>query len=125
MNGAGHVRAPTATIGHLDDDLLVVEVVGRFGPASVLRLLRDLPAGQACIVLDLAAVPELDARALAAIVAVRRRTRARGTRVVLWHLRAQPLQLLHDRHVHHLVEVAVGPLEEWLVEHPAAITSAS
>jgi len=107
----------TAKMEYVGDDALVIHLVGRLDLPGLLQLrkvLRTVVIDRPWVLLDLAAVPEFHHGVLAVLSATQRRLRRHGSRLALWRLRAQPLQLVRDGRLIRGVEVVTGPVADWL-----------
>jgi len=111
-------RTDRAVIFHLTGRL---DIPGTMTLWSELRRTRiDRPV----VLLDLAGVPEIEPCALAVFATTQRLMRLKRHRFGLVHVRAQPLGMVRQRHLHRVVEIISGPLEEWL-DGPPATSAAS
>jgi anti-anti-sigma regulatory factor len=107
----------TAKMEYVGDDAVVIHLVGRLDIPGLLqfrRILRTMVIDRPWMLLDLAAVPEIHPGVLAVLSATQRRLRRQGSRLALWRLRAQPLQLVRDSRLYRGIDIVTGPLTDWL-----------
>jgi anti-anti-sigma regulatory factor len=115
----------TAEMEYVDDDALVIHVVGRLDIAGLQHLrgiLRALVPDRPWLVLDVAAVPEFHPSTVTVLAAAQRRFRSHGSRLALWRPPAQPAGIIRDAGFHSAINVVTGPLDEWLTSQRAPHT---
>jgi anti-anti-sigma regulatory factor len=99
------------------DRAVIFHLVGRLDIPGSIQLwsqLRTAQLDRPVVILDLAAVPEIEPCALAVFATTQRRLRVKRLRFGLWGVRAQPLELITQRRLHRLVDVVTGPIDVWL-----------
>jgi anti-anti-sigma regulatory factor len=115
----------TAEMEYVDDDALVIHVVGRLDIAGLHHLraiLRALVPDRPWLILDVAAVPEFHPSTVTVLAAAQRRFRSHGSRLALWRPPAQPAEIIRDAGFHSAINVVTAPLDEWLTSQRAPQT---
>jgi anti-anti-sigma regulatory factor len=112
-----------AEMEYVGEDAVVIHLVGRLDLPGLLefrRMLQSIVIDRPWMLLDLAAVPEIHPGVLRVLNAAQRRLTHQGSRLVLWRLRAQPLQLVRDSRLDRGIDIVTGPLTEWLAKQADA-----
>jgi len=107
----------TAEMEYVDDDALVIHLVGWLdipGLLQLRRILRALVPDRPWLLLDVAAVPEFHPGTVTVLAAAQRRLRRQGSRLVLWRPQEQPAEVIRDAGFHSAIDVVTAPLDEWL-----------
>jgi anti-anti-sigma factor len=107
----------TAELEYVNDDALVIHLVGRLdipGLLQLRRMLRAVVPDRPWLFLDVAAVPEFHPSTLTVLAAAQRRVRCHGTRLVVWRPQPQPAEVLRQAGFHSAIEVVTAPVDQWL-----------